>query len=139
MNMDLLIPLLITSAVAIIGWFIVHSLSSNRDRANKRRDLRVQYLIEAWRRLENASNRSDKLRSSDLEAAIADIQLFGSPRQIELAQKFTEDFANTRSAGLDELLEDLRQDLRKELRLETVPKSMKYLRIISNFDQNRKK
>lgn len=137
MNIDLLIPLLVTSTVVIIGWFAVHFLLANRDHANKRHDTRVQYLMEAWRRLESASNRSDDSRSGDLEAAIADIQLFGNPRQIELAQKFVGDFADTGRANLDELLNDLRQDLRKELRLETVPKNMKYLRIIPNSNQDR--
>ena len=136
MNLNLLIPLLITSMVAIIGWFVVHRLSSNRDRANKRRELRVQYLIEAWRKLENASNRSDNSRSNDLETAIADIQLFGSSRQIELAQKFADDIAKTGIGNLDELLEDLRYDLREELQLETVPKNIKYLRFVSNSTRN---
>jgi len=109
--MNLLVPLLITSVVAIAGWFVVHLLSSKKDRENKRHDLRIQYLIEAWRSLEKASNRDDLSPSkSDLERAIADIQLFGSRRQIELAQKFAEDFAKTGNATLDELLEDLRQD-----------------------------
>jgi len=139
MNISLLIPLLITSIVVIIGWFTVNWLSSNRDRANKRRDLRVQYLIEAWRRLENATGRSDDSRSADLETAIADIQLFGSPRQIELAQKFANELASRRESNLDELLADLRQNLREELKLETASQNIKHLRITSNSEPKRKK
>jgi len=139
MDINLLLPLLITAIFAIVGWFVAHYLSSNRERARKRHDLRVQYLIEAWRRLENASNRHDDSRYDDLERAIADIQLFGSREQIELAQRFAEDFVKNGSASLDELLEDLRQDLRKELRLESVPKNIKYLRIISSVEHSSKK
>jgi hypothetical protein len=85
MNWELLVPLLITTVVAVVGWFSGHSLSASRDRANKHRDIRLEYLIEAYRRLENAGGRdlpSSPEQSRDLESAIADIQLFGSLAQI---------------------------------------------------------
>ncbi|MBI4811690.1 MAG: hypothetical protein HY800_09685 [Ignavibacteriales bacterium] len=78
---------IISAVVIVVGWFIGHRLSSKRDRSNKRRDLRVSYLIEAWRNLENCTNRNDLDTASILEKAIADINLFGSDRQIELAQQ----------------------------------------------------
>ena len=47
MGWSLMIPLL----VAVLGWFIAHRLAAARDRANKRREVQVSYLIEAFRRL----------------------------------------------------------------------------------------
>jgi len=47
MNLSLFLPLVVTAALAIAGWWAVHRLSMNRDQENKRRDLRVQYLLEA--------------------------------------------------------------------------------------------
>lgn len=138
MDIDLLIPLLITSIVVIVGWFIVHWLSSKRDQRNKRRELRVQYLIDAWRNLANVSNREDNSRLSDLESAIADIQLFGNKKQIELAQKFTQDFVNHKTANLDELLFELRQELRQELSLKAVSNKIIHLRIIAKSDLKHK-
>ena len=126
---DLLIPLLISTFLAIVGWFIVHLLNSKRDRINKKRDLKVQYLLEAYRKLETASNRKDNSRLRDLESAVADIQLFGNARQIQLAQNFARDFCTTKSAELSDLLGELRQDIRKELSLELVPKEVIDLRI----------
>lgn len=131
MDINLLFTLLVTVVVAIAGWFLVHHLSSNRERAAKRRDVRIQYLIEAWRRLENAVDRKDNPKYAvDLEAAISDIQLFGSRAEVELAQEFAEVLAEDKSASVDELLEALRNDLRKELRLEIVPRGIKHLRIL---------
>ena len=49
-----MLTLLIPTVVAIVSWFVGSWLSVSRDRANKRRDLRVQYLVEAYRRLEAA-------------------------------------------------------------------------------------
>jgi len=132
MDVDLLIPLLITALVAIGGWFVVHRLSQNRERANKRRDLIVEYLIDAWKILENASNRTDNTCINELEKAIASIQLFGTCKQVDLALKFASEFSKFGTANLDELLEDLRNDLREELQLESISKNIHHLRIISN-------
>ena len=137
MNVNLLLPLLITTIVAIGGWFVIHRLSQNRERTNKRRDMRVQYLIDAWNILENASNRTDNLHVNELEKAIAAIQLFGSRRQIDLALKFADEFSKEGKASLDKLLEDLRFDLRKELRLEPISKNYHSLRIITKPEQKK--
>jgi hypothetical protein len=130
MNWNLLVPLLVTTVIAIIGWWIVHWFSMRRDRINKRRDLRVQYLIDAYRKLEYASNRPISPETApDFEKAVADIQLFGSPRQVKLAQDFAVGMAESGSYSLDEIMIDLRQDLRKELLLPEVPAKIKYWRL----------
>jgi hypothetical protein len=73
-NTDLLVPLLITTAVGIVGWYVAHGLAMRRDRAAKRRELRVQFLVDAYRRLESVSNRPFRAETGKvLESAIADI------------------------------------------------------------------
>ena len=140
MSLQLLLPLVITAIVAVAGWFIAHRLSADRDRETKRRELRVEYLIDVWRRLENVSARTDDSRNVDLESAVADIQLFGSNRQIELAYQFMEDFVKNGHADLDDLLDDLRRDLRHELKLEASSSTKtKHLRITSDSGSNHKK
>jgi uncharacterized protein YjaG (DUF416 family) len=69
-NAPLLLSLIVTATLAITGWYVLHRLSLNRDEANKRRDLRVQYLLEAYRKLENASNRQDLPLIADLRAEL---------------------------------------------------------------------
>ena len=49
--------------------------------------MRVQHLLEAYRRLK-PYGRVTPENSRDLEQAIADIQLLGSPEQVALAQNF---------------------------------------------------
>lgn len=130
MNTEVLIPLLLTACVAVAGWYAAHRLSARRDLANKRRELRVQYLIEAYRRLEFAGNRPlSRELAIDFERAVADVQLFGTPTQVQLAQEFALGFAAEHTHPLDPLLNALRQELRKELKLEPVPPPIKYLRI----------
>jgi len=97
--------------------------------------MRVQYLLDAWRSLANATNRKDNSRSNELESAIEDIQLLGTDKQIKLAIRFAEEFARNNKADLDELLNDLRSDLRKELKLEIAANRIKHLRIASDSDK----
>ena len=130
--------IIISAFVIVVGWFIGHALSSLRDRSNKRRELRVGYLIEAWRNLADCTGRSDLARASILEKAIADINLFGSEIQIDLAKKFSDDFVNKRTANLDELLKDLRYELRKELQLDPVSISIYHLRVGANDEKSKK-
>jgi hypothetical protein len=63
------------------------------------------------------------------ESALADIQLFGTPRQVEFVQNLITEFAAGGGAMMDDLLQDLRRDLRVELRLQSVPDRVLHLRI----------
>ena len=129
MNWQLLGPLLITTVVAVGGWFVGHVLAARRDRLNKRREQRIGYLIEAYRRLESCAHRGEDLEAVKIESAVADIQLFGTVRQVELVQTFITKFAAEGGALMDDLLQDLRRDLRIELRLQSVPDRVLHLRL----------
>jgi hypothetical protein len=129
MDWKLFVQLIVTFCVAALGWWAVHYLSARRDLSNERRKLRVSYLLEAYRKLESASNRDDPgPQWSSFESAIADIQLLGSERQVSLARQFALEMAKNNTAPLDELIFDLRQSLRSELQLEPVSESVIYLR-----------
>lgn len=130
MNWNLLLPLLITTVVAILGWVIAHRLAAARDRANKRRDLVITYLLDAYRRLEANTNRpAGKADNAAIESAIADIQLLGTRTHVELAARFVRQAVESKSAYLDELLAALREDLRAELGLESVGDEIRYFRV----------
>lgn len=129
MDWKLFSQLAVTVIVAIAGGWFGHSLSARRDFINERRKLRITYLLEAYRRLEDAGNRSDPVRSwPQFESAIADIQLLGSPTQVRLARQFAHGMARDHTASLDELIDDLRRSLRAELQLAAVGESVVYLR-----------
>ncbi len=131
MDWKLFAQLLATIAVATLGWWAVHYLTARRDLANERRKLRVSYLLEAYRRLESASNREDMgPHRSSFETAIADIQLLGSVHQVALARKIGLDMSNHKTAQLDPLILDLRQSLRAELELEPVSEPISYFRFL---------
>jgi hypothetical protein len=133
MNWQLLLPLIVTTVIAIGGWYAAHAFAVRRDQANRRREFRVENLISAYRKLANCAQRSDQQelydRASDLESAMADIQLFGTPAQIESARRFVDDIVTNKSARIDTLLNLLRADLRLELKLSPISKDITWIRV----------
>ncbi len=120
--------IILSSFLIISGWGITHYLALKKSAKDKKREVTIEYLINAWRTMESASNRLDNSHNAKLETAIADIQLLGTQKQIELAQKFADQIAQTRSGDTLELLIQLREDLRIELGLNPVKRNLKILR-----------
>jgi len=99
-------------AIAAVGWIVNGFLA----RRSVRRDKRIDYLLNAYRALDDAGNRRTPTGEQEraMESAIADVQLLGTSDQIELANAFSAAFANDGHADTSPLLESLRQDLRSE-------------------------
>lgn len=118
-----------TVVVALVGWFVVHRLTAWRDRLNHKRKISTDFLIEAFQNLANAANRDPSPHYfRAMEAAVADIQLFGSTSQIKMIETFTTEFAEKGHASMDPLLNSLRKDLRKELKYEAVEGGVRWWR-----------
>ncbi len=93
--------------------------------------MQTDFLVTAFQHLANSANRpfapgAEHLK--EMESALADIQLFGTKKQIQLVEDFAREFAQANSASLDPLLNSLRQDLRKELGYEQMSSNVKWVR-----------
>jgi hypothetical protein len=127
-NFDLLIPLVISTLVAILGWIVGHKLNNALDRASKHRDLRLQYLVSAYRKLESSIGRNlvtDTEAAKAQEEACADIQLFGTQPQID---RLLAALKQGEGADLDPVLNLLRDELRSELCLPKITGNVLALR-----------
>jgi hypothetical protein len=111
-----------------------HYFNSQRDLRSKRREIRVDYLIRAYRRLEAGACRGPIDASDygrDFESAIADIQLFGTNDQVRLAKEMAAAIAeHTKGASAGPLLLSLRDALRKELDLGAINEQPIHFRLI---------
>ena len=123
------LKIIISIVVAVLGWIIAHYFTSKREIKNKRREIRVEFLIRAYLKLENAIQREFNEISADLESVSADIQLFGTEEQILLVKTILDDLANKGDADLVYLLKSLRYDLRAELQLSHTEEIIQYLRV----------
>jgi len=131
-NWQLLIPLLVTTLVAVAGWIVGHRLNAERDLQNKRVELRIRYLLEAYRNLEASIETEVSRKNLDvLEAAISDIQLLGSPEQVDKVLAWSSQFAKTgtqKDVNLQDLLEDLRTSLRQDLGLRPIDRKIRHVK-----------
>jgi hypothetical protein len=120
-------------AAAAVAAVLAHRFTSRRDAANRRSDLRIEYLITAYRTLVDVVHRDLPPGSADaraFEKGIADIQLLGSSEQVKMALGVAKQMSIQGGAGLEDLLVLLRNDLREELRLESMDKPPMHLRMI---------
>jgi hypothetical protein len=113
------ITYLLRGMLAVLGTIVGRLLGARGDIDNKRRELRMHVLVEAWRNVERAVNRPEAEATRGLEHALADLQLFGTPSQAEHAARVARAMneGEAKPASVDDLLETLRLDLRKEMRL----------------------
>lgn len=132
--MTLALTILGGVVAAAIAAVLAHRLTSRRDQANRRSDLRIEYLLGAYRALADTAHRdlhptADHVRA--FEHALADIQLLGSEEQAALAIRVGHQLAAESSADFDDLLLSLRDDLREELALEPVASAPSHVRVVT--------
>jgi hypothetical protein len=129
-DLRLAVSIGIPAFIAVIGWFLAHWLNSRREVNNKRREIRLRGLESAYVRLANAAQRNlTDQHKSELEAFVSEIQLYGTPRQIQLTIELVRSLTEKKAKiSFDALLEDLRDTLRKELRMEAVSGSVWWYR-----------
>ncbi len=122
--------IIVTISLAVLGWLVAHYFTAKRDVSNKRRELRLQYLIGAYQVLTNEISHRDPNpeRSFKLENLLSDIQLYGSENQVDLAKQLATDVAAGIGFELEPLIKSLRDDLRKELHLSKISGNVKWLR-----------
>jgi hypothetical protein len=124
--MDQVIATAIVAGVAIVGWWVVNV----QQRRAVRRNMRIEYLLNAYRQLERVTNREPtREHGRAIEEAVADVYLLGTPKQVKLAADFASTFAQAGGADLNNLLTDLRKSLRHELLLEADESDSVSLRI----------
>ena len=105
--------------LAVLGRILGQALGARKELANRSRQYRVERLAEAWRTIQLASRDVTSASKRDLEGALRDVELLGTPAQAASATKvvLALDTAAQQAPLLAELLEALRGDLRREMRL----------------------
>lgn len=132
MNIDLdYIRVLVTVVLAVSGWMIGHYFNSKRNRDEKRRDIAIEHLINAYRIVTNEISHREVTpeKSIKFENLLSDIQLFGTSDQVILARNLADEVARGDEFHLDPLTNCLRDDLRSELRLSKINGNVKWLRL----------
>lgn len=133
-----LAQIIATALVAVLGWWVVHYLTSRRDARQKLVNLRTERLLRTYDKIERASGGMvDRETLDNLETAIADLQLLGSLEQVELAQRLARKLAGQHVGTLDisDVTKSLRDSLRRDLGLKPVKGDIITLRLTLSHDQ----
>ncbi|MCM2291682.1 hypothetical protein NAC44_04985 [Allorhizobium sp. BGMRC 0089] len=128
MTTEQITPLIMSLLSALIGGGVValvnHLLTARRERSRKLADLRIQTLIDAWRKIEasvippnDTSYRDMNSISDGIEGAIASIILLGHSNEVKLAEEVCRDFSSGKGVSVDLLLKGLKSSIRRELGL----------------------
>jgi hypothetical protein len=122
--------LLTTIGLAIVGWFFAHWLNVSRDLAQRRREARLRSLEAAYLRLANSSGRTfTEERMDEIELFVSELQLYGTPRQVELMGRIVEGLKiPNNTVNFTPLLLDLRDTIRLELKLESLKEEIWWFR-----------
>lgn len=122
------LKIIIPSLLVILGWFVANFMASKRELQSKKRDIRISYLIEAYRAIASSANRgpatSDEQKYS-IERAIEDIQLLGNKEQVEALNEMI----SRKEHDFTKILNLLRKELRGELNLAGIDSSLKFYRM----------
>ncbi len=99
---------------------VKHSYDKSLDALRKQRDIRISYLVNAFRVLSkraNINNGDHKELAIEIESILADIQLLGTQKQIDAAKMFAVAESRKELIEMDDLLNTFRDELRQELSL----------------------
>ena len=124
------LQIFVSAFVALLVVGLGHAFTVRRDRQNRRPEQRIGYLISVYRAFCKANNHPRLYEvADDVEQAIADVQLFGTPEQVSLVQRFADDLGKRQEASLNEILIELRDSLRAELRADPLEARQVWLRV----------
>lgn len=130
-DLKLAVTVGIPAVIIVAGWFFVHWLNARRDLAIRKREARLKALEAAYMRLATSSNRPllSEVMMDEIETFVWELQLYGTPRQIQLMTEIVEGFKKPNSSvSYDAILADLRDTIRKELNLEPISGAVWWLR-----------
>jgi hypothetical protein len=129
MDKTITLSFIASSLIIIIGWGIAHWFTSKRDHKNKKREIRLEYLINAYRSIGAAAARNPNSEEfKNLEAGFHDVQLFGSSEQLMFLNEIFVSHSKTGGADLEPLLNSLRLELRSILELSSANAALKFFR-----------
>lgn len=125
---EVIIPLLTSVVGGLVVALVNHFMTKRREHARKLEELRIEQLIDCWRKIERGAlvpeYASQELRDEaydGVEEAIARISLLGTASEVKIAAGVTERLSRNDPSSIVELLNELRSSLRRELGLTRLP------------------
>lgn len=121
--LTLLASLVVAIVLLVIRVFVMQRVQQRRQRENRQETERLKSLVAAYRALAGSFSPATVENASQMEETLAEVVLFGSLAQVELAATCATALKRGESPDFQPLIEELRSDLRRQLGLDPIPAS----------------
>ncbi|EUJ09231.1 hypothetical protein Meth11DRAFT_0015 [Methylophilaceae bacterium 11] len=122
--LTLIASLVVAVILLAIRVFVMQRVQQKRQRENRQESERLKSLVAAYRSLAGSFTPARQDHTPQLEETLADIILFGTIAQVELAVACATSLKNDEYVDFQPLIKSLRADLRTQLGLEQIPSSV---------------
>lgn len=119
--LTIIVPVAVAVTLIGIRLFILLRVRQRRQRENRQETERLRSLVVAYRSLAGSFTPATAEHRLQIEEALADIVLFGTVRQVELAAACANAIVGGEQPDTQALAAELRADLRQQLGLEPIP------------------
>jgi hypothetical protein len=119
--LSILVSLGIAVVILAVRVFVLVRMRQRHQRENRQETERLRSLVVAYRSLAGSFTPATADQRGQLEEALAEVVLFGTVRQVELAVACVQAIQRQEAPGYQALVDDLRADLREQLGLEPIP------------------
>jgi len=116
----IIVPVTVAIVLLIVRLFILMRVRHRRQRENRQETERLRFLVMAYRSMAGSFTPATGEHRQQMEEALADVVLFGSLHQVELASACAQALTRGEPVDYQPLIEDLRADLRSQLGLEPI-------------------
>jgi uncharacterized membrane protein YgcG len=122
--LSIIASLLVAVLLLAVRIFVMQRIQQRRQRENRQETERLKSLVAAYRSLAGSFTPASGEHQAQMEEALADVVLFGSIRQVELAAECALTLTRGQPVAYQALIEALRSDLRTQLGLEAIPPTL---------------
>lgn len=120
----IIVPVAIAIVLLFIRIVVLMRLRDRRLRENRQETERLRSLVVAYRALAGSFTPAGPEHRAQIEEALADVVLFGTVRQVELAAACARALVAQQPPDAAALVAELRADLRQQLGLEPIPSAV---------------
>jgi uncharacterized membrane protein YgcG len=122
--LSIMASLVVAVVLLAVRIFVMQRIQQRRQRENRQETERLKSLVAAYRSLAGSFSPATGQHKTQMEEALADVVLFGSIRQVELAAQCAVALTRGEPVAYQPLIAELRSDLRNQLGLEAIPAAL---------------
>jgi hypothetical protein len=120
----IIVPVAVAIVLLLVRLYILLKVRHQRQREARQEAERLKFLVVAYRSLAGSFTPATAEHRAQMEEALADVVLFGSLPQVELAAANAQALMRGEPVDYQPLIDALRADLRSQLGLDPIPDTL---------------